>query len=109
MKKKNVNSIAASTAASSDTTSLNESQHTHAASVVTSPTQPTGTAPENFGWGGMTRLSSMERSIRVREIVCVIQIYYIKHMNFHAGGGDASPHPPPGAIPAQGARAPLYW
>ena len=41
----------------------------------------------------------MERSIRVREMTRVIQIYYIKRVNFHAGGGDASPPSPPGAIP----------
>ena len=31
------------------------------------------------------RLSSMERSIRVCEMTRVIQIYYVKRVNFHAG------------------------
>ena len=51
----------------------------------------TGMAPENFGGGGLSRLSSMERSIRVREMARVIQIYYIKHINFHAGGPPIPP------------------
>ena len=51
------------------------------------------------GGGGMTRLSSMERSICECEITHIVQIDYTKSVNFHAGGGDAFPYPP-AAIPA---------
>ena len=39
----------------------------------------------------MTRLSSMERSIRLCEMTRVLQIYYIKSVTFHAGGGGCIP------------------
>ena len=54
---------------------------------------------ENFG-GGMTLILSVKRNIRdfcVCEMTRVVQIYYVKSVNFQAGGEDASP--PPGAIP----------
>ena len=61
-----------------------------------------GVAPENFGGGVWTRLSSLGRSIRVREVTRVVQIYYVKSVNFQAGGGGCIPPiPPPGAIPAR--------
>ena len=51
---------------------------------------------QNILFEGMTRLLSMKRSICVCEMTSVIQICYIKSINFHAGGSDAIP---PGAIP----------
>ena len=54
-------------------------------------------APERFG-GGYDAISSMERSIHVRETTHVIQIYYVKNVNFHGGeGGCILPPSPPGA------------
>ena len=50
---------------------------------------------ENFG-GGMTLILSVKRNIRdfcVCEMTRVVQIYYVKSVNFHAGGRERIPPP----------------
>ena len=58
-----------------------------------------GVAPENFGGGVWTRLSSLGCRICMREVKHVVPIYYIKSVNFHTGGGGCIPPIPPGVIP----------
>ena len=50
-----------------------------------------GVAPEYFGGGGYEAISLMEHSICVHEMAPIVQIYYIKGINFHAGGGKCIP------------------
>ena len=55
-----------------------------------------GMAPERFG-GGYDAISSMERSIHVRETTHVVQTYNVKNVRYYIGGGMHPPWSHPGA------------
>ena len=60
--------------------------HLVAFNALLSVSLHSGMAPDRFG-GGYDAISSMESSIHVHETTHVVQIYYVKSVHFHAGGG----------------------